>query len=75
VATSTPSAIQQWIALVKPEFDHHVPGFDHEYLNLTTRSTEILVPIPGPNRCGIYMSVTECPLDLLQSCSRGGGGE
>jgi len=29
---------------VKPEFDHHVPEFDHEYLNLTSRSTEILVP-------------------------------
>jgi hypothetical protein len=24
-ATSTPCVIQQWIALVKPEFDHHIP--------------------------------------------------
>jgi hypothetical protein len=41
---STPSAIQQWLALVKPEFDHQIPEFDHKYLILTTRSTEILVP-------------------------------
>jgi len=24
-ATSTSSVIQQWIALVKPEFDNHIP--------------------------------------------------
>ena len=29
---------------MKSEFAHHVPEFDHEYLNLTTHSTEILVP-------------------------------
>ncbi len=40
-ATSTPSVIQQWIVLVKSKFAHHVSEFDHEYLNLTTRSTEI----------------------------------
>ncbi len=40
-AISTPSAIQQWIALVKPDFDHHVPEFDHEYLNLIRPPTPL----------------------------------
>ena len=43
-ATSTTSAIHQGKALVKPDFDHQIPDFDNEYLILTTRSTEILVP-------------------------------
>ena len=43
-ATSTTSAMHQWKALVKPAFDHQITEFDHEYLILITRFTEILVP-------------------------------
>jgi len=42
-ATSTPSVIHLWKALVKPEFGPRITEYEHEYLNLTTRSTEILV--------------------------------
>jgi hypothetical protein len=40
-AFSTTNAIHQWKALVKLDFDHQITEFDHEYLILTTRYTEI----------------------------------
>ncbi len=57
-ATSTPSVIQQWIALVKPAFDNHIPEFDHEYLNLNTRSTVCVFITAGP---------------IIKLCARGEG--
>jgi len=54
--------MHQWKALVKPAFDHQITEFDHEYLILITRFTEILVPKQEYRvRTGAEYSV-RCPI-------------
>jgi len=67
VASSTPSVIHQWKALVKLEFWTPLNRTAEEYLNLDTRSTEILVPkqeYQSPKSCG---NIQPIPADMRLS--------